>query len=219
MEFEKMKASLSKDEFEALNDVLKPEYKEKDGAYVLDVEGIDDHPAVKGLKGAYTAEKDKRSANARRLEELEAERKRIEEEKLTEQQKYKELAEIKDKESKEYADKLKALQDSVTQKEIESRANKIAAMINANDAKRQKFAAEEAKKFIKATDEGIKFFNPDGSPTDELAVKKYIETEFDFLASGNLASGGGANGNQSHTQHTAPPKTAQEAANAAFKGV
>ena len=205
-----MKVILSKDEFEALNDVLKPEYKEKDGSYVLDVEGIDDHPAVKGLKGAYTAEKDKRSANAKRLDELEAEKKRLDEEKLTEQQKYKELAEIKDKESREYADKLKALQDSVTQKEIESRANKIAAMINANDAKRQKFAAEEAKKFIKPTDEGIKFFNQDGSPTDELAVKKYIETEFDFLASGNLASGGGANGNTNYNSHTSIIKSAAD---------
>lgn len=193
-----MKVILTKEEFEALNDVLKPEYKEKDGSYVLDVEGIDDHPAVKGLKGAYTAEKDKRSSAAKRLEELEAERKRIEEEKLTEQQKYKELAEIKDKESREYAEKLKALQDSVTQKEIDSRAAKIAAMINANDAKRQKFAAEEAKKLIKATEDGIKYFNPDGTPTDEASIKKYIETEFPFLASGNGSSGGGANGNNNH---------------------
>lgn len=193
-----MKVVLSKEEFEVLNDVLKPEYKESNGVYVLDAEGIDDHPAVKGLKGAYTAEKDKRSSASKRLEELEAERKRIEEEKLAEQQKYKELAEIKDKESKEYADKLKALQESITQKEIDSMATKIAATINANDAKRQKFAADEVRKFIKVTDNGISLIGQDGLPTDEAKIKTYIETEFPFLASGNAASGGGANGNTNH---------------------
>lgn len=193
-----MKSVLTKEEFEGLNDAFKPEYKESDGIYILDVDGIDDHPSVKGLKGAYTAEKDKRSNAAKRLEELEAERRRIEEEKLSEQQKYKELAEIKDKESKEYATKLKELQDAVTAKEIESRANRIAMAINADDAKRQKFAADEAKKFIKNTSEGIVLLKPDGTPTDEASIKKYIETEFPFLASGNGSSGGGANGNNNH---------------------
>ena len=214
-----MKSVLTKDEFEVLNDAFKPEYKESNGFFILDVDGIDDHPAVKGLKGAYTATKEKQDSAKKRLDELEADKKRLDEEKLLEQQKYKELAEIKDKESKEYADKLKALQDSVTQKDIDSKASTIANAINSTDAKRQKFLADEARKYIKNTPEGIFLVNSDGSPTDEKSIITKLTTEFPFLAAGNGSSGGGANGSTNYTPHTAPPKTANEAVKNAFQGV
>lgn len=205
-----MKSVLTKDEFEVLNDAFKPEYKESNGFFILDVDGIDDHPAVKGLKGAYTAEKDKRNNAAKRLDELEAEKKRLDEEKLFEQQKYKELAEIKDKESKEYADKLKALQDSVTQKDIDSKASTIANAINSTDAKRQKFLVDEARKYIKNTPEGIFLVNSDGSPTDEKSLITKLTTEFPFLAAGNGSSGGGANGSTNYNSQTNTTKSAAD---------
>lgn len=49
---------------ETLDDVqeeLKPFYTETEGGYVLQVEGVDNHPEVKNLKNAYTAEKAKRA--------------------------------------------------------------------------------------------------------------------------------------------------------------
>lgn len=205
-----MKSVLTKDEFEVLNDAFKPEYKESNGFYILDVDGIDDHPAVRGLKGAYTAEKDKRSNAAKRLDELEADKKRLDEEKLLEQQKYKELAEIKDKESKEYADKLKTLQDSVTQKDIDSKASTIANAINSTDAKRQKFLADEARKYIKNTPEGIFLVNTDGSPTDEKSLITKLTTEFPFLAAGNGSSGGGANGSTNYNSQSNTTKSAAD---------
>lgn len=41
-------------------DALHEFYVEKDGKFILDAEGVDDHPAVANLKNAYRAEQDKR---------------------------------------------------------------------------------------------------------------------------------------------------------------
>lgn len=42
-------------------------YVERDGAFVLDVEGVDNHPEVRNLKTAYTAEKAKRAETSDKL--------------------------------------------------------------------------------------------------------------------------------------------------------
>ena len=42
-------------------------YTERDGVFVLDVEGVDNHPEVKNLKTAYTAEKAKRAETSDKL--------------------------------------------------------------------------------------------------------------------------------------------------------
>lgn len=214
-----MKVVITKEEFDSLDPLFQAEYKESDGSFVLNADGIDNHPDVKALKGAYTGEKDKRAAAARRLEELEAAKKAADEAILAEQGKYKELSEAKALEAKENADKLKALQYSVIQAEIEGKASKIATAINSTDAKRQKFLANEAKKFVQNTDNGLAFVNPDGTPTDEKTVIEILTKEYPFLAAGNPASGGDAQGNTSHKTHTTPPKTANEAVTAAFSGV
>lgn len=61
---------------ESLDDVqdeLKPFYTEtEEGAFVLQVEGVDDHPDVKNLKNAYTAEKAKRAEYSGKVATLES---------------------------------------------------------------------------------------------------------------------------------------------------
>ena len=55
---------------ETLDDVqeeLKPFYTEAEGGFVLQVEGVDEHPDVKNLKNAYTAEKAKRVETSDKL--------------------------------------------------------------------------------------------------------------------------------------------------------
>ena len=96
---------------------------------------------------------------------------------------------------------------------------KIATAINSKDAARQKFLATEAKKFVQNTDNGLALQNPDGTPTDEKTVIETLTKDFPFLAAGNPASGGDAQGNSSHNQPSTPPKTANEAVTAAFSGV
>jgi len=50
-----------------VQDELKPFYTETEGGFVLQVEGVDDHPEVKNLKNAYTAEKVKRAETSEKL--------------------------------------------------------------------------------------------------------------------------------------------------------
>lgn len=55
---------------EDINDVdeaFRELYTEKDGAYVLDVEGVDNHPDVANLRNAYNAEKTKRQDQGDKL--------------------------------------------------------------------------------------------------------------------------------------------------------
>lgn len=189
-----MKVVITKEEFAILDPLFQAEYKEVDGSFILNADGIDNHPDVKALKGAYTGEKDKRTAAAKRLEELEAAKKAADEATLSEQQKFKELSDLKTTEAQKYADELKALKDQVLQKEIDGQALKIATAINSTDAKRQRFLADEARKYVKNTDNGLAFLNPDGTPTDQKSVIEKLTAEFPFLAASNPASGGGATG-------------------------
>jgi hypothetical protein len=45
---------------DGVDDAVKPFYAERDGKFVLDVEGVDDHPDVANLKSAYSRTKDDR---------------------------------------------------------------------------------------------------------------------------------------------------------------
>lgn len=42
---------------EGVDDAVKPLYKEVDKKFILDIEGVDDHPTVKNLKSAFEAQK------------------------------------------------------------------------------------------------------------------------------------------------------------------
>lgn len=218
-----MKVVITKEEFEKLDDLFKAEYKEADGAYVLNADGIDNHPDVKALKGAYEAVKDKKSDAAKQLEKLQAkidaDKKAAEEADLLAQKNYDELAKRKEEEAANSAAELAKLKEEILNGKIDSEAMKIATAINPKDATRQKFLAGEARKYVQNTDNGLALLNSDGTPTDQKTVIANLTKEFPFLASGNPAGGGGAPGNPTHQEHTEPPKTAGEAIKAAFSGV
>ena len=57
---------------EGLDETIASLYTETENGFILNVEGIDDHPDVKGLKGAYAAEKAKREASKQKEAALEA---------------------------------------------------------------------------------------------------------------------------------------------------
>jgi len=56
-----------------LDEATQSLYVEKDGAYVLDLEGVDDHPDVANLRNAYQSEKTKRQEQGQKLADKEAE--------------------------------------------------------------------------------------------------------------------------------------------------
>ena len=55
-----------------LDEATQSFYVEKEGAYVLDVEGVDNHPDVANLRNAYQAEKTKRQEQGKKLETTQA---------------------------------------------------------------------------------------------------------------------------------------------------
>ena len=55
-----------------LDEALKPLYAEKDGAFVLEVEGVDDHPDVVNLRNSSRAEQSKRKEKGEQLQEARA---------------------------------------------------------------------------------------------------------------------------------------------------
>lgn len=55
-----MALKVVRDTLDGVDDAVKSLYIEKDGKFVLDVEGVDDHPEVANLKTAYTRTKEDR---------------------------------------------------------------------------------------------------------------------------------------------------------------
>lgn len=58
------------DDIEGIDDAVKPFYVEKDGRYILDAEGVDDHPDVANLKNAYQRVKEDREAVRQEMAKL-----------------------------------------------------------------------------------------------------------------------------------------------------
>lgn len=67
-----MALKVALDTLEGLDEAAQSFYVEKDGAYVLDIEGVDDHPDVANLRNAYQAEKSKRQEQGQKLAEAQS---------------------------------------------------------------------------------------------------------------------------------------------------
>lgn len=62
-----LSAALDQESYEALDEVLQGEYAEQGGRWVLQVDGIKEHPTVSGLQKAYEAEKRRANERAEKL--------------------------------------------------------------------------------------------------------------------------------------------------------
>lgn len=188
-----LKTSIKKDAFDELPEALQEYYKQDGENYVLDVDGVDDHPTVKGLKnkldelmGETKSEREKRKA----LEQAqtEAERKAAEEkgefEKL-----YKTAQEQLDAERKQ----AREFRDQITQRDIKASATEIARQLASKDAKRADVLADYASRYAKFEDGEIRY-EIGGVKVDASKVADHLKTEYPFLVDGSQASGGGAAG-------------------------
>lgn len=59
------------DSLDGVDDAVQAFYAEIDGNFVLDIEGIDDHPGVRNLKSSYDGEKAKRKTAGEKIKALE----------------------------------------------------------------------------------------------------------------------------------------------------
>lgn len=188
-----LKAKISKDAFGELPEALQEYYKEGDDGYVLDLDGVDDHPTVKGLKtkldevlGETKAEREKRKA----LEQAQTEaEKKAAEEKGEFEKLYRTATEQLEAERKQ----AREFRDQITQRDIKSSAQSIAQQLASKDAKRASVLADYASKYAKFEDGQITY-EIGGVKVDSNKVAEHLKSEYPFLVDGSQASGGGAAG-------------------------
>ncbi|MFP4104824.1 MAG: hypothetical protein ACLFVU_01945 [Phycisphaerae bacterium] len=190
-----LKAKLTKGELEELPEALQEYYKADGDDFVLDLDGVDDHPTVKGLKskldevlGETKAEREKRKA----LEQAqtEAERKAAEEkgefEKLYKQAQ--DELEAERKQSRQF-------REQITQRDIKGSAQELARQLAPSDPKRADVLADYASRYAKFED-GQVSFEMGGVKVEPTKVAEHLSKEYPFLVDGSQASGGGASGSE-----------------------
>jgi septal ring factor EnvC (AmiA/AmiB activator) len=188
-----LRTLIAKDAYGELPEALQEYYKEDGDGYILDLDGVDDHPSVKGLKskldevmGETKTERERRKA----LEQAqtEAERKAAEEkgefEKLY--KKTQDELEAERRQAREF-------REQITQRDIRSSAQEIARALASKDAKRADLLAEKASQYAKFEDGQIRY-EIGGMKVDPQKVAEHLKTEYPFLVDGSQASGGGATG-------------------------
>ena len=187
-----LKTVVGKDAFAELSEELQGFYKEDGESYILDVDGVDDHPTVKGLKskvdelmGETKAEREKRKAIEKAQEE--AERKAAEE-----KGEFKSLWEKTQAELEKERENARNYQQRIQQRELESEAAKLAGTLT-RDTKRAELLKKEVMQFARYTDEGVKFEAGGVEIAPEQLLGR-LKEDFPFLVDGSGATGGGANG-------------------------
>ena len=188
-----LKAKINKEAFGELPEALQEYYKEGDDGYVLDLDGVDDHPTVKGLKtkldevlGETKAEREKRKA----LEQAQTDaEKKAAEEKGEFEKLYKQAQEQLQAEQKQ----AREFRDQITQRDIHASAQSIAQQLASKDAKRASVLADYASKYAKFEDGQINY-EIGGVKVTADKVAEHLKSEYPFLVDGSQATGGGAAG-------------------------
>lgn len=193
---------------------LRSEYKEQEGKFYLDIDGIDDHHAVGALVRAKGYEKENARKAGEKVTQLTADLEKLQGE-LDDlrkngipkgdverlEQSYKDKF---GKKEKELSDKIEALTKSLEGHLIEGQAMKLAGEISAKPEyieailphirSRMKLESSESGDHI------VRILDKDGKPSalnmDDLKKEVLGSKALAPLLSGSKASGGGANGGQ-----------------------
>tara|TARA_R110000851_G_scaffold33896_4_gene90402 strand:+ start:7994 stop:8695 length:702 start_codon:yes stop_codon:yes gene_type:complete len=190
-----LKFKITKDEFEALEEIQQALYAEAGDGYQLQVDGLDDGAE---LKEALRKEREERAEAKRKLKEFETEAERKERERLEQRQEWEQLAKS-EREQREQRDKeLAELRDEVANGKRTNSAESIVAGLIDKDAtggvQRYNLLKKEAMQFIAHTPEGVKINGPDGEAWNGKQLGEYLSQQYPFLVDGSKASGGGAPG-------------------------
>lgn len=188
-----LKTKIDKKAFDELPEALQEYYKQEGDNFIIDLDGVDDHPSVQGLKtkldevlGETKTEREKRKA----LEQAQAEAEKAAAEKNGEFDKLynqtKQELEAERKQAREF-------RSQIEQRDIRMSATEIARQLASKDAKRADVLADYASKYAKFEDGNV-VFEIGGVKMDKSKVAEHLKTEYPFLVDGSQASGGGAAG-------------------------
>lgn len=219
-----LQVNLAKNDFEKLDETLKPFYKEADNGYQLDVE----IPELDGLKkkrdellGETKAEREKRKALEQRLAQIEAEKEKAAEEAA------KKAGDVSSLE-KSYQSKIeklqnealakeKALQDQIYKLTVGQTANDIANKLAIKGSAIALLPHIQNRLTLQAKEDGsqeIRVLDLQGNISaltlDDLEQEFKANPAFAPLIAANNASGSGANGANSSAGVLRPPKALAE---------
>lgn len=192
-----IKLKLTKEEFEKLSKDIQEEYSEKDGAYVLDVDGYED-PAE--LRRARDRERAEKKALKQELEDL---RKKRTDDDNDDARKEKDIARLEklwkeeqEKTKQASEQKIAALRKTISENTISAAADSIASLFTTPTLIRAAAAQRLRVEFDEETDAPkLIVVGADGKPAGDLeALKKEFLTnkEYEGIRIVTKASGGGA---------------------------
>lgn len=192
-----MKRKITKAEFEALNEVLKGEYEEKNGAYYAKIE--DDHDAITSIKQAKENEVNAHKETKKRLKEFEDKAKLAEDEHL---RKSGDVKAIEESWSKKYSSreaellsKIETFQTKTKNSVKDGAISKLAAKLCKPDAHRI-FSKSVSDRFdVEIVDDNfnLRILDKDGKPSalsiEDFEKELLADKEFSAIIVRNQASG------------------------------
>jgi len=190
-----MKKKLSKEAYEKLSDSLKVEYSEKDGEYILDIEGEEDTGA---LKRAKDREVQARKDAEKKLKDLED---AIEAEKTGDSKRKGDVDALEKSWAKKYADlegvskaKQTKLENSLSKNLADSTASNIAGKISTVPKLLAKSLRERLAVDFEGDEPSLRVLDASGKPSaltvDELTAEFVANPDYSSIMIASKASGG-----------------------------
>jgi len=176
---------------EELDEAVQSLYTEKDGAYVLTVDGLPQPEDTSGLKNKLNELMTEAKEAKRKARELEESKTQQEEESAKEKGEFKTLWEQAQQRLSEKDEELKQFSEKIQQKDVNIAARGVGSMLAKSDAKRAEVLSDYAAKYARHNGEEVEFI-VNGAQVDTNALMAHLTKEYPFLVDGSNATGGGA---------------------------
>jgi len=177
---------------DGLDEALQSLYTERDGAFVLDLDGVDSHPDVANLRNAYQAEKSKRQEQGTKLAEALAKLEAKPEPTKSDEAEILRLREALEAERDTWKVKATELEGTVYKLTVENQLDAAIRDAGISEAAFQKAAKVMLKDGVKVVD-GKPVFDTDMGPLGLAEyVKRWASSEGKAFVS--KPAGGGASG-------------------------
>ena len=166
-------------------------YTEKDGKYILAIEGLPEPEDTSGLKNKLNELMSEAKEAKRKARELESIKERQEEESAKEKGEFKTLWEQAQQKLAEKDEELTQVQTRIQEKDINLAAHSIGSQLAKSDTKRAEVLSDYAAKYARHNGEKVEFILG-GVTISETDLMNFLKKEYPFLVDGSSASGGGA---------------------------
>ena len=174
-----------------MDEAVQSLYTEKDGAYVLTVDGLPQPEDTSGLKNKLNELMTEAKEAKRKARELEESKTQQEEESAKEKGEFKTLWEQAQQRLSEKDEELKQFSEKIQQKDVNIAARSVGSMLAKSDAKRAEVLSDYAAKYARHNGDEVEFI-VNGAQVDTNALMAHLTKEYPFLVDGSNATGGGA---------------------------